>query len=403
MIDDNCHAAAPAALGFYFQSFFGLQVLVGLTGDDGAVAIESADDVDLKDNGQRLLFQLKHSLQSAPAPITISSKGLWRTLKAWIDILPSVALSDTRFHLVTVAPIKQGSVLAVLETSDENRRPLTAALIKEAERVVAERQAAAAANKPLPHADRAAGCEAFLNLTADDRLNLMRQTRIRPGSIPIDAMEGEIAKKLTLIRPDDRAGVARRLIEWWDRQVVYSLCRKRPKFITRGELQQQITELIGDIEQDRLTADFETIAHPSDYQPDGMLTRQIRLVDGQSHDLSKAIREEWKARQQRSKWINDRPQMAAKIAQYDYVLKEYWSDEHVQIVESCLEVEETEKRSRGLGLLRWANQDAPTTIRPILAGFEAPYYIRGSYQVLAIDREVGWHPDYATLLADDPK
>lgn len=402
MEDDTSHAAGSAALGFYYQSFFALKTLVALTGDEGAVAIESADDVELKDNGQRLLFQLKHTLVASPAAISISSKGLWRTLKAWIDVLPQLTLSETRFHLVTVAPIAEGSELEILSTPDGDRRQLLTALVSEAERVVAEREAAAKARKPLPHKDRAAGCQAFLKLTPETRLNLMRQARTQAGSLPIDEMEGAIANLLTLIKSDDRGSVARRLIEWWDRQVVYTLCGKRLQFISRGELQEQITELIGDIEHDRLTADFEMIACPADYQPDGMLTRQINLVNGKSYDLARAIREEWKARQQRSRWVNERPGMAAKIASYDYVLKEYWSDKHTEIVETCEVLEELEKRDKGLRLLRWAHNDAPLTVRPIESGFEAPYYVRGSYQVLAIDQEVGWHPDYRTLLADDP-
>ncbi len=402
MTKDSSHSAAPAALGFYYQSFFALRTLVSLTGDDGAVAIESADDVELKDSGQLLLFQLKHSLKSTPVSLTINSTGFWRTLKAWIDVIPNINLSETQFHLVTVSPIGKDSILKILESREADRKPLVAVLVKEAERVVAERDTAAKAKKPLPHADRADGCEAFLKLTPDGRMNLMRRTLIQAGTMPIDEMEAAIAQMLTLIKLDDRASVARRLIEWWDRQVVYSLCKKRPQFISRSELQEYITELIGDIEREELIADFETITQPSDYQPDGMLTRQINLVDGKGHDLTKAIREEWKARQQRSRWVNDRPAMAAKVAAYDYVLKEWWLDRHVEIVEACENLEEAEKRNKGLGLLRWVHNEAPTVVRPIVPGFEAPYYVRGSYQVLAIDLEVGWHPDYQKLLADEP-
>jgi hypothetical protein len=39
-------------------------------------------------------------------------------------------------------------------------------------------------------------------------------------------------------------------------------------------------------------------------------------------------------------------------------------------------------------------------VRPIQEGFGAAYYVRGSYQVLAIDLEVGWHPDFKNLLKD---
>lgn len=402
MTKDSSHDAGPTALGFYYQSFFALKTLLEVAGDNGAVAVESADDVELKEDGQNLLFQLKHSLKAEPPPITISSKGLWRTLKAWIDVLPGLSLSESLFHLVTVAPIADVSPLAALSNPRADRTPLVNALVEEAERVVAERQVAREAKeKVLPHADRAKGCEAFLKLSPHTRLSLMRQVKTQAGSLPIDQMEGAIAATLTLTLPADRAKVAERLIEWWDRQVVYSLCGKRPNFISRVELQGQITVLIGDIAHDRITADFELIANPDAYEPDGMLTRQINLVEGRGIDLTRAIRNEWKARMQRSKWINDRPAMASKIADYDKVLKDHWSDEHEEMVESCEEVDDGEKRSRGLKLLRWSHKDAPDKIRPITPEFDAPYYVRGSYQVLAIDREVGWHPHFAALLDDD--
>jgi len=40
-------------------------------------------------------------------------------------------------------------------------------------------------------------------------------------------------------------------------------------------------------------------------------------------------------------------------------------------------------------------------VPPIGDGWGAPYYVRGSYQVLAIDLKVGWHPDYRDLLKDE--
>jgi hypothetical protein len=188
------------------------------------------------------------------------------------------------------------------------------------------------------------------------------------------------------------------LIEWWDRQIVYSLCGKRDRVISRAELQQQISVVVGDIEQDRILPDFETVSAPGDYHPDGMLARQIHLVEGQSSDHAKALREEWKAREQRSKWLNEKLSMAAVIDEYDRVLEEHWSDRHCQIVESCAELEHKQKCTWGLKILRWTHEEAPNIVRPIAPGWNAPYYVRGSYQVVAINLKVGWHPDYVTLL-----
>lgn len=265
-----------------------------------------------------------------------------------------------------------------------------------------ERDAAAKSGaKMLPHADRVDGCTAFLGLTSANRLNFLRRIRIVQGSLTIDQMEGEVASKLTLIKVADRPAIARSLIEWWDRQVVYALCDKRPRFIARSELLQEIAECVSDLEHDTLLPDFITMSQPADYQPEGMLTRQIALVGGKDSDVARAIREEWRARQQRAKWILERPGMAAKIGQHDIHMCEEWSDLHTQMTEDCAALKEGDKCERGLSLLRWSHEGAPKAVEPIAVGWSAAYYVRGSYQVLAINSEVGWHPDYLELLKDD--
>jgi hypothetical protein len=47
------------------------------------------------------------------------------------------------------------------------------------------------------------------------------------------------------------------------------------------------------------------------------------------------------------------------------------------------------------------HDEAPGVVRPIVDKWNAAYYVRGSYQVLAIDLEVGWHPEYRALLTED--
>jgi hypothetical protein len=392
------HSAEAAALGFYYQAFFALLVLMGQETDNAAVGIEQLDDVDLKVDGHNLLYQLKHSVSNAPPPISLKSKALWKTVKVWVDILPELTLSETTLHLVTVATLAPDSPLISLTDLDAERIDLVEAMAQEAQRVLDARAAAAKAGKALPHADRVDGCSAFLALTETERLNLMRRTVIQHGSPAVGTIEDNVAGYLKLLPPDQRPTVATRLVEWWDRQIVYSLCDKRERVISRSELQHQISAIVSDIEQDKLVPDFEVASPPKDYQPDGMLARQVQLVDGKTSDLSKAIREEWKAREQRAKWLNGSPAMAATINDYDLVLEEHWSDRHGQMVEECAELDHKGKCQSGLKILRWTHEEAPSVVRPIAQGWNAAYYVRGSYQVLAIDLKVGWHADYAKLL-----
>ena len=125
--------------------------------------------------------------------------------------------------------------------------------------------------------------------------------------------------------------VAEKLVGWWNPEIIHSLCGKRDRVITRVELQSRIVEVVGELERESLSVDFEQSEPPEDYQPDGMLTRQIKLVKGLKSDVSKAIREEWRARAQRSVWIEANAGNATKITTYDKLLEENWSDRHATI------------------------------------------------------------------------
>lgn len=395
------HAAEAAALGFYYQALFALVTLVAQATDDAVVAIERLDDVELVAGGNTLLHQLKHSISATPPPITLASRALWKTLKVWIDALPDLTLSETTLYLVAVGSVPGDSPLRALLDVGSDRRQLVGAMVQEAQRVVDERAAAARAQKKLPFGDRVDGCEALLALNETERDNLVCRIQIQPQSPTVGQIEGLIADHLKVLPSEHRSFVAKRLVEWWDRQVIYSLCGKRSRVISRIELQRQISAIIGDIEAERLAPDFMAVVPPEDYQPDGMLMRQIRLVEGAPSDISKAIREEWRAREQRAKWVDANTAMASKINDHDLVLQEEWLDRHTQMVEACSESDGKQKCQLGLGLLRWAHEGAPNEVPPIGDGWSAPYYVRGSYQVLAIDLKVGWHPDYRDLLKDE--
>lgn len=100
LVEDGDHSAVNAALGFYYQSLYGLLSIVRASHDDAAVCLERLDDVEILTNGQSLLSQLKHSLSKKPAAVTLSSIALWKTLKAWIDVLPAVSLNDTFLRII---------------------------------------------------------------------------------------------------------------------------------------------------------------------------------------------------------------------------------------------------------------------------------------------------------------
>jgi hypothetical protein len=394
----SSHSAEAAALGFYFQSLYALHGILEQPHDDAAVCLERLDDVEFVSNGEPLLVQLKHSMSMKPAAVTLASPMLWRTFKAWIDVLPKIVLETTRFQLVTVAPIDTEGALACLTTELSDRESLHALLLQEAKRVLDAQEVAKLAGTPLPHADRVGGCSAFIYLDEATRRTLLSRISVRPGSDNIAAVSGNIENCLVNFPPPKRPILCRRLVEWWDLQVVFTLCGKRERFITKLEVQLKLAELAGEIERDELLPDFESALLPKDHVPDSVLTRQIELVGGTPSDVRVAVREEWRARSQRHKWMSERLDMASRIAKYDDLLHETWQDKHERMCEECDEVDDNHKRQRGHELLRWSYDLAHTEVRPFAPNWSATYYVRGTYQVLAIDLVVGWHPDFKTLL-----
>lgn len=165
------------------------------------------------------------------------------------------------------------------------------------------------------------------------------------GASPADIskLKGKIANGLVMLPAGQRSVVAQKLVEWWNREIIYSLCGKRERIISRHELQSRYTAIVGELEREILSADFEQTEPPEDYQPDGMLTRQIKLVKGLRSDISKAIREEWRAREQRSLWLDANAGNATKIGAYDKLLEESWSDHHSTIKDECEAKDETSK------------------------------------------------------------
>lgn len=400
---EGSHSAVDAALGFYYQSLYGLLCIVKATDDDAAVCLERLDDVEILANGQPLLTQLKHSLSKKPAPVTISSVSLWKTLKAWADVLPKLSLMETRFQLVTVAPLAAESPLEPLLDATASRDKLREFLEAEAQRVVNEHSAAkVAGKKPPPHAKRVECCAAFLKLNSDVRQKLLSRVTIQPGASNIAAIPKDIAKELKNFPPDQRDAITQRLIEWWDLQVVHSFCGNRERVISVLEVQQQLSEIAGQIDRDELLADFMFVRPPDDHTPPSMIARQLQLVSCTKTEIQAAEMEEWRARSQRHKWINERVDMAIRITLYDQLLIEEWSVKHGAMVEDHQASSEDIKRAAGLEIFRWSYQQASTQVTPFAKNWSASYYVRGSYQVLAVEQSVGWHPDFKTMLAEKP-
>ncbi len=392
MARPNPHSAVESALGYYYQGMYALLVLFDAPDDDARVSIETGDDVELQ-GGEPTLFQLKHK-SGDPPNLTVRSTDLWKTLSIW-------ATSDhraiSRFILVTGAGISQGSSLEAFFDHQQDRSAVLQDLRSEALRVLEEREVARTGGKiPLPHADRATGCEKFHNLSPEVQEHLIDRILILPGSFSIRDIDTELERRLRPISPAHaRHRVVGRVLEWWDRRVVMSLLERWPREIHKIELQEVLTSILLEQTSSHLPDQY------SDSEPDSLedeygelMAKQILLVKGGRSRINRAARVRWQARKQRDRWMEDDYARASELIKYDAKLKRAWGDKFGPMRDDCADGLDERKCDLGRQLLDWSHEHAPRDIPPIRSGWVEHFFVQGSFQQLAEELEIGWHPDW---------
>jgi hypothetical protein len=293
-----------------------------------------------------------------------------------------------------------------LEELTRPTTPRSAKLLRafndEATRVRAERAKPVAPGTDKPYAKRAAGCEAFLALPVDRRQALLDKVLLVPSSFTAAQVPEEVSKRLrTCVLPAVRRQLTERLLEWWDRQVVLALLGKRDRWLTKMELLSHIELLIVEHSSRSLPNDVGNEMPPDlTAEMTGMMVRQIELVSGGPPRVQRAAVARWRARTQRQRWQRDDFAAAGELDEYDKQLMERWNDRFGPMKHDCASLPETDCRRKGLDLLDWSHLTACSEVPRIRPLWTAEFLVQGTYQQLADERRVGWHPKYEDWLTD---
>ncbi len=395
------HQADDSYLGYVYQGLYALVLLLDAQ-DEESVSVETADDV-LLEGREPCLHQLKHSVK-VPKALSVKNDGLWKTIGVWAVGLSTATVR--RFVFVTCAPVAKGDALDALVTpgAADGRNEAVRALKAEAARVVKAVEDARANGKALPYKTRLPGCSAFLALTPDQQRQFVERLTIKPDSFTARDIDGEVDKRLRhCLLPAIRGQVARRLIEWWDRQVTLALLKDRSTAITKAELQQRLHQLIAEHGEHGLPDDFGD-KEPPDHSLElgGPMQAQIELVRGGQRRLHRAARVRWQARKQRERWMHDDIVSAAFLQKFNDRLTKAWRDRHGPMCDDFRGECEDKLCEEGLKLLDWSHHNAPQEIAPPRRDWTNPYLVQGSYQQMAEELQVGWHPEYAKRLGAHP-
>lgn len=389
-------SAADSALGYLYQ--VRLALLWSLrrvrTGTDFIVSLETLDDVTFESTGgtPAELLQTKHH-RSREASLSNASGDLWKSLRVWFEghankqIPPGTAL-----YLLTTGAALPDSAASFLRT--DGRDVAKALQILDTVAQTSESESNAPAYKAFLTASTTARRAILDDVVVLDRA---------PGVLTIDnELKVEVHWSA---EPKHLDAFLQRLEGWWIRRVIKQLATSaQPAGILSAELEAEMCELREQFKQDNLPIDDDLLAFTlddatHDAHADYRFVHQLNLIEASKKRVAAAIRDFYRAYEQRSRWLREDLLLVGDLSRYECKLVEEWElvFESTKDEIDAAAVESTKCKAARF-VLAWAERVA-VTIRP---GVTEPFVVRGSLHMLADESppRIGWHPDFHDRLAE---
>ena len=379
------HTAAPASLGYLYQCRIALLLGIRAIPDtpDASVSVERFDDVAFEVDGHPSeIIQTKHRLNT-PRSLSDRSPDLWRTLEIWCKLQRSgiASPSSTRFVLITTATAGEGSAASLLRVQNRNEEQADALLL--------------AASSDSASRSNAAAYGEYRALSQSVRLTLLGSITVLDQSPAISNTRADIERELFHVASHDQlTHFVDRLEGWWFDLLIKALSGTTVDTIPVTAIDRQIEQLREAFRRDALPVDYRSespspdVIAELDNRP---FVRQLRRIDIGPTRIEYAIRDYYRASEQRGRWLREDLVLDGELDNYDQELVEAWEPRFAAMLEDSDGMASASGRiSLGRTLFRWAEQDATFPFRGVYERF----LTHGSFEILSNRHRVGWHPDY---------
>lgn len=385
------HEASASATGYLFQCRYAL--LAGLRAiaksPELEISIEKFDDVGFEANGEPTqLIQTKHHVGKLGS-LTDASVDLWKTLLIWAKRVAEDVEAPFRikFVLLTTGLAPEGSAAAFLRMRERD--------VTVADQILLQ-TAASSKNK-----ENAAAYLAYTTLAEDLRQSLLKAILVLDGSPNIVDVGDEIAHELIHAAPRDQVDhLVERLEGWWFGVVIKALSGVGPSAISVLAIDQRVDELREEFRRDALPVDYAstypspTVVAELDKRP---FVKQLRRIEVGPRRVEFAIRDYYRASEQRSRWAREELLVGGELESYERQLIEAWEPRHAALVDELTPAcPSAEKVAAGQILYKWVENEAQFTLRSVRDRF----LTHGSYHILSNRYAVGWHPEYQSDQGD---
>ena len=386
------HQASEQMLGYLYQVRYALALLLENDNSDFQISIEKFDDVAFsKDGIPKQLIQLKHHVQRQ-GNLTDGSTDLWRTLKVWIDVIsesPDI-LNGTKFLIVTTAIAPDNTAASFLK-KDENRNEESA--YEKLRNICIKSE-----NK-----EHKKYYEAFLKTDEIVLKRLLSLICIIDGANNIVDVEKNYRRQIRYsCIPKYENQICERLEGWWYKKAVEALNSDTPIFVNQRQVRSFIVSVSQEYSDENLPIDIFDVDNlqESDLSDnEKIFYEQLKLICLGSHRMRTALRDYYRAFNQRANWVRNDLLYVNELEKYEDCLIDEWEhcfaameDELAEYIEAT----EEEKIKKGRCLF---NDIEKKDIR-IRPKCQEAFVMRGSYHMLANQLKVGWHIDFYNRLKE---
>jgi hypothetical protein len=380
-------SAADSTIGYLYQCRIALLSALRRirSGNEFLLRLETLDDVVFESDGEApALLQTKHH-RKRNSDLTNSSKDIWKTLRIWSEGFADATIPlSSSLYLITTSLAPAGSAASYLRL--EQRNPLKALeYLKTTARTSTNKQ-----NK--------LGYDAFLALAPNIQNDLLNAVFILDAAPGILDLDQELMREVRwAVDPKYIESFITRLEGWWFRRAIRQLAEPDTNFVLSGEFEAQIDDLREQFKRDALPIDPDILAAQVDgtEYADMVFVKQLQIIGIGAQRVLAAIREYFRAFEQRSRWLREDLLLVGELEMYERRLIEEWLLVFERMRDELEQdaVEEV-KQKAARDVYKWVE----TTIKPIRVNVTEPFVTRGSYQMLSDRLRVGWHPEFMTRL-----
>jgi hypothetical protein len=384
----NNHQAAEQMIGYLYQARYALYLLLSSDDEQSEISIEKFDDVSFgTGDTPEIMIQLKHHVKEY-GDLNNASTDIWRTLKVWIDAVKENKnlISKTKFIIMTTASAPVGTAAYHLKIDADKRNSQRAYDILK--KVTVE-----STNK-----SHESYYSAFISMPETIMRKLLEDAFVVDKSSNIMDVEFDIKKAIRYSSlPQHIDKICERLEGWWYKKAIEALCSEMPIFISQRQVHSHIVSVGLEYASDNLPIDineFEDLEIDSLPSNDQKFYKQLKLICIGSNSLRMAIRDYYRAFQQRANWVREELLFTNELDKYEKRLIDEWEHSFYAMQDDLSDygdqITEDIKVTRGKKLYREI-EEKDLRIRDRCSD---AFVMRGSYHILANQSKVGWHLDF---------